>query len=159
MKKVNNNLVLIFLVACLIVACIICISNPIRFESQLSKREIVVKERLLKIRVAEEAYLETHGVYADNLRTLVKEGLLEDSLRFIPFTDRLEFNLSTSQYMSKSGKKIPVMECGTTFDEYLEGLNRNDVATLIEQATSLGKYPGLKIGDILMPNDNIGNWE
>ena len=51
------------------------------------------------------------------------------------------------------------MECGTTYDVFLQGLDKHVVASLMEDANAAGRYPGLKIGDISEPNGNHGNWE
>ncbi len=157
--KINNNHILAVLVVALAVVCVLCVTAPIRFESQQEKREEVVKERLMKIRLAEERYKNANGLYADDFRLLIKRGLLADSLQYVPFSEGTQFSLMTTMYTSKSGHKVPLMECGTTYDEYLNGLNKNGIANLIEKATNMGKYPGLKIGDITRPNDNAGNWE
>ncbi len=159
MAKIKTNHILIFIIVLLLIAGAISILRPIRFENQYLKREAIVKERLTKIRLAEEAYLKTHGAYTDNLKLLVKEGFLADSLRFVPFSDGKQFTIATTMYVSKSKRQIPLMECGTTYDEYLLGLGKSGISELIEKATSSGKYPGLKIGDLTIPNDNAGNWE
>jgi hypothetical protein len=51
------------------------------------------------------------------------------------------------------------MECGARYEQFLDGLDANSVANLIEEASAAGRYPGLKIGDIVQPNNNAGNWE
>lgn len=51
------------------------------------------------------------------------------------------------------------MECRAKYVDFLDGLDRNSVANVIEDANSSGGFPGLKIGDINTPNNNAGNWE
>jgi hypothetical protein len=160
MKLVKNtNMLLACCVLVLVVLCWLSVQAPLKFDREQEKRELAVKSRLLKIRVAEEHYCAKHGVYADDLKVLVKDGLLADSLRFIPFSDGKPFDLSTTTTIGKSGKQIPLMECGATYEQYLKGLDENSVANLIEEANNAGRYPGLKIGDITEPNGNAGNWE
>ncbi len=159
MIKINNNHILAVLVVALSVVCVVCICTPIRFENQQKKREQVVKERLVKIRIAEEQFKKTNGFYADDFGILIREGLLADSLQYVPFCKNTQFALTTTMYTGRSGRQMPLMECGTTYDEYLSGLDKNGIANLVEQATNMGKYPGLKIGDVTTPNDNAGNWE
>ncbi len=157
--KISNNHILGILVVALAVVCVLCITNPIRFEKQQESREQVVKERLVQIRLAEERFKNENGFYADDFSTLINSGLLADSLQYVPFTEGTQFALMATMYTSKSGRQLPLMECGTTYDEYLTGLDKRSVSGLIEKATNMGKYPGLKIGDITTPNDNAGNWE
>ncbi len=159
MTKTSINAILAALVACLVAAGAASVSAPLRFSGRQAERERAVKACLVRIRMAEEAYLRVHGTYTDDLSALVGEGFLADSLRWIPFSGGREFSVATTVVTGKSGRQVPLMECGATFDEYLSGLDGNGVADLVERATSMGEYPGLKIGDLAAPNDNQGNWE
>ncbi len=158
-KKIKSNLVLGVLALALAVTCGLSVYSPIRFDKQRSIREHAVKERLIKIRYAEEKYRMANGVYADDFNTLVKGGYLADSLQYIPFTDNKQFSLATTVQTGKSGRQTPLMECGAEYKEYLSGLDVNSVSNLTEEANNAGRYPGLKIGDLTTPNDNAGNWE
>jgi hypothetical protein len=51
------------------------------------------------------------------------------------------------------------MECGARYDEYLQGLDADEVSNLTDEAMGAGRFPGLKIGDLETPNNNAGNWE
>ena len=144
MIKISNNHILALIAAILAITCVMSVCSPIRFERQQAGREQAVKERLVKIR------------YAD---ILVREGYLADSLQYIPFAGKKKFDLTATTQISKSGRQIPLMECGAMYNDYLSGLAENSIANLIEEANNAGRYPGLKIGDITTPNDNAGNWE
>lgn len=61
--------------------------------------------------------------------------------------------------MTPTGKTVSLMECGAPYQTYLQGLDEQAIATLIEDATKSGTYPGLKIGDLKTNNNNAGNWE
>ena len=43
---------------------------------------------------------------------------------------------------------VPLAECGTTYDTYLNGLDENSIANLIEKANERGRYAGIRMGDI-----------
>lgn len=159
MKKVNNNTILAVIAAALCAVCFMSIYTPVRFDSQQEVRGRAVKERLVKIRHAEEMYRRQHGVYAGDFATLISGGYLSDSLQYIPYSDKRRFDLAATTAIGKSGRQTPLMECGAKYNEYLGGLDENSIANLIEQANNEGRYPGLKIGDLLTPNDNMGNWE
>lgn len=158
-KGTNNNLILGVLALALAVTCGLSVYSPVRFDKQKALRERAVKERLLKIRNAEEKYRKAHGVYADDFNLLVKGGYLADSLQYIPFSDGKKFSVATTVLTGKSGRQTPLMECGAEYGEYLSGLDGNSISNLTEEAYGAGRYPGLKIGDITTPNDNAGNWE
>lgn len=157
--KIHHNLLLTACVLALVIACVASVWAPVRFSSEQKKRETAVKERLVAIRQAQERYRAKHGIYCPNLTSLVKAGLIADSTIIIPYSDDERFELGTTTITGKSGRSIALMECGAQYQQYLNGLNENDIANLIEAANEAGRYPGLKIGDLETPNNNAGNWE
>lgn len=157
-RKISHNLILLLCVVALVVLCVLSVSRPMRFDRQRTERERSVETRLLQIRQAQERYRQAHGTYAPHFDQLVKGRYLADSLQYIPFGQGKRFALSTTTMVSKSGKSIPLMECGATYAEYLQGLDDEAVQRLTEQALQEGRYPGLKIGDLTTDNDNAGNW-
>lgn len=158
-RKINNNYVLGACALMLLAMCLLSILQPIRFENKMAERESIVKERLLKIRTAEENYKKRHGVYTGDLGALVREKYLADSLQYIPFSEGKKFSLAATTLVGKSGKQTPLMECGAPFEDYLQGLNEDEIQAAIEKANNMGNYPGLKIGDITTDNNNAGNWQ
>lgn len=159
MKKIKTSYLLVGCVAVMALLCIMSIGGPIHFDSQRKVRETAVKTRLMAIRSAEERYRARHGVYAGNFNSLVKNGYLADSMRYIPYTDKKSFELQATTITGKGGQDVPLMECRAKYVDFLDGLDRNSVANVIEDANSSGGFPGLKIGDINTPNNNAGNWE
>lgn len=157
--KLNNSFLLLCSVIVLALLCFLSIDSPMRFDRQRAGREGEVKSRLIKIRMAEEQYRARNGRYAGNFDTLVRIGLLADSLRYIPYTDKKQFTLHASSMVGKSGQQIPLMECGALYVQYLQGLDKNSVSNIVDEANATGRYPGLKIGDLETPNNNAGNWE
>ena len=155
----NQNIILGFCVLVLVVLCWLSVERPMRFEREQAEREKAVKARLLHIRTAEERYRARKGVYTGDWATLIRAKLLADSLQYVPFSGKERFHLEASFVMGKSGRQIPVMQCGATYDQYLKGLDENAVANLTEKANMGGRFPGLMIGDITQPNENAGNWE
>lgn len=155
----NQNIILGFCVLVLVVLCWLSVERPMRFEREQAEREKAVKARLLHIRTAEERYRARKGVYAGDWATLIRAKLLADSLQYVPFSGKERFHLEASFVMGKSGRQVPVMQCGATYDQYLKGLDGNAVANLTEKANMSGRFPGLMIGDITQPNENAGNWE
>ncbi|MBM6993129.1 MAG: hypothetical protein I3J02_07690 [Prevotella sp.] len=155
----KNNVLLLAGVLILAVLCYLSVSGPIRFQRQRTEREVAVKQRLMKIRAAEEHYRSKTGVYTGDFGKLTAGGWLPDSLQFIPYSDGRRFSLTATTVIGKSGQQIPLMECGAGYADYLKGLDENSIANLIEEANLSGRYGGLKIGDITEPNNNAGNWE
>lgn len=161
MMKVGfkQNYLLVACVLLLTLVCFLSINAPVRFDHERTKREQVVKQRLVAIRTAEERYKARNGTYTADFGRLIRAGLLADSLKYIPYSDRKPFALTVTTIIGKSGQQIPLMECGARYEQFLSGLDANSVANLIEEASAAGRYPGLKIGDLAQPNNNAGNWE
>lgn len=129
------------------------------FNSQKDERENQVKERLIAIRIAEENYRKVNGTYTADFSTLISKNYLKDSMQYIPFSNGEKFNIQISSQISKAGQQTPLMECSALYHQYLNGMNENSIANLIEEANKSGRFPGLKIGDIETANGNAGNWE
>lgn len=157
--QIKHNYLLAMCVAALIAVCFLSINAPIRFKRERDIREAAVKQRLMKIRTAEERYRAATGVYTGDFTVLVRSGCIADSLTFIPYAGGKRFNLAASARITKSGRQIPLVECAAEYTSYLKGLDRNAVAALVQEAVAAGRYPGLKIGDITTSNSNAGNWE
>lgn len=155
----HHHVLLALCAAALAVLCILSVSEPIRFQKKQKYREKIVRQRLQYILNAEERYRQRHGTYTGELKVLVGEGYLADSLQYIPFSDSKCFELDATTQLSRSGRQIPLMECKASYTDYLRGLNEHYIATLIEKANTAGRWPGLKIGDIEKPNHHAGNWE
>ena len=126
----HHNLWLALCVLVLAVMCYMSISAPIKFKKEQQFREQAVISRLSKIRVAELSYCRDHKVYTGDFNVLIKGGYLADSLQYIPFSDGKRFDLAATVQVSKSGRQLPLAECGATYDTYLNGLDENSIANI-----------------------------
>lgn len=160
--KIKGNAINMFLAGIVVLLAYLCvagISAPLTFNEERTAREKDVKKRLIKIRHAEEAFKKANGKYCPALETLVKGGWMADSLRYIPHSNKKEFSLAIGTTMSRAGETIQLMECGAEYADYLEGLDRNSVNAITEEANNSGLFPGLRIGSLTEDNGNAGNWE
>ncbi len=82
-----------------------------------------------------------------------------DSIQYIPYGDGAVFELEKTIHVGRSGVTQNVMECRAPYSSYLKGMNDREVYNLTDAAEKQGRYPGLKIGDLVTPNNNAGNWE
>ena len=82
-----------------------------------------------------------------------------DSLRYVPFGNGAQFELSTSSDTSKAGVISYTFEAKTPFVTYLGaesyggGLDRQEIINLLEDCEDRGRYEGMKV------DNNSGNWE
>lgn len=82
-----------------------------------------------------------------------------DSLRYVPFSNGKEFELSISSDTSKAGVITHSFEAKTLFINYLGpesqngGLDKQEIINLLEDCDDRGRYRGMKV------DNNSGNWE
>lgn len=82
-----------------------------------------------------------------------------DSIRYVPFGNGATFEMAIREDSTKSGAKFYLFEAKTPYTAYLSDLNQQELNNLIDTQTKLSRFPGLKVGDIEIPNNNAGNWE
>ena len=83
-----------------------------------------------------------------------------DSICYVPYGNGAKFELATGcDSSNKSGTKIYLFEAKTLYKTYLQGVNKDELANIIDDANKLGRYAGLKVGDAEVGNNNAGNWE
>ena len=97
--------------------------------------------------------------YVSVLSSIFPAGFNPDSLAFIPYSGGAKFELDTVTQSTKSGLPLPLFEARAPYTVYLNGLNHREIVNLCDEAKKQDKYPGLKVGDIVTPNNNAGNWE
>ena len=116
--------------------------------------------RLTKKGEVEEYLFSRDTFWVAAIDTLYPKGFNADSLRYVPFGEGAEFELRTGCDSSgKSGNKLYLFEAKTPYRTYLEGINKDELNNLIDLQLELGRYPGLKVGDAEVGNNNAGNWE
>ncbi|MBQ6037771.1 MAG: hypothetical protein IJL37_03770 [Bacteroidaceae bacterium] len=91
--------------------------------------------------------------------TLFGQGYNADSLRFVPFGNGAQFEMDTITQIARSGAPFCLLEVKTPYTTYLNGLDKQEIVNLVDEQTQLGRYAGLKIGDLETANNNAGNWE
>ena len=82
-----------------------------------------------------------------------------DSIRYVPFGNGATFEMAIKEDSTKSGARFYLFEAKTPYTAYLSDLNQQELNNLIDTQTKHSRFPGLKVGDIEIPNNNAGNWE
>jgi len=209
--KTALNIVFTVIIVVLAYFLIQSIMKPIRFNKEKDARETAIKERLIDIRTAQEAFKSVKGSYtgsfdtlitflkADSLPLVFKRGALTDemiaegitsekeavkkglisrdtsyipvrdsifhqgypieSLRLVPGMENTEFQMSAARVMTTSMVMVNVFEAYVLNDTFLSDLDRQLVVNYNEQRTKITGFPGMKVGDVRVPNNNAGNWE
>jgi hypothetical protein len=209
--KTALNIVLSVIIIVLAYFLVQSIMKPIRFNHEKDSREASIKDRLIEIRTAQEAFKSVKGYYTGSFDTLItflrvdslplvfkqgaltdemiaegitseqmavkkglisrdtsyipvrdsvfKEGYPVDDLRFVPGLKDTEFQMAASRVMTTSMVLVNVFEAYVLNDVFLSDLDRQLVVNYNEQRTKTTGFPGMKVGDVKIPNNNAGNWE
>ena len=81
-----------------------------------------------------------------------------DSMRFVPYTNQLEFNMEADEYQTPSNLNIKVLEVSVLYEDLLRGLDPQLVINYADERETITNYPGLKFGS-LTEGTLSGNWE
>lgn len=107
--------------------------------------------------------LESRGFKRDTIIINVCDSLFKnypvDSLRFVPFSGGVEFELATDEIETGSRIMVKVFECKAHNNVILKGLNRQEIINMNDLQHQLERYPGLQVGSVLETTNNAGNWE
>ena len=93
------------------------------------------------------------------LDTIFPKGFNPDSLRYVPYGNGAEFEMVTRSDTTKSGAPLNLFQAQTPYETYIGDLEKQQIINLKDVQSKLGKYCGLRVGDIEQPNNNAGNWE
>ena len=91
--------------------------------------------------------------------TIFAKGFNPDSLAFVPYGNGAKFEMAIRKDTTKSGAPLNLFQAQVAYDVYLGDLDKQQLVNLKDMQEKLGKYLGLKVGDIEQPNNNAGNWE
>ena len=81
-----------------------------------------------------------------------------ESLRTIPYSGGDPVILK-SDIKVVSGVNVPLFEADIPYNSLLKGMDHQLLVNLNYERTDQGRYPGLQVGSIDIPNNNAGNWE
>ena len=91
--------------------------------------------------------------------TIFAKGFNPDSLAYVPYGNGAKFEMAIRKDTTKSGAPLNLFQAQVAYDVYLGDLDKQQLGNLKDMQEKLGKYLGLKVGDIEQPNNNAGNWE
>ena len=93
------------------------------------------------------------------LDTIFAKGFNPDSLPYVPYGNGAKFELAIRKDTTKAGAPLCLFQAQVPYETYLKGINDQELLNLKDVQSKLGKYCGLRVGDIETPNNNAGNWE
>lgn len=131
------------------------------------RKEGMLTDSMIEAGLDEKAALKKGLIVRDTIRVSVLEDVFGieypiDDLKFIPNTENDTFTIAQTVIVTGSGVSVPVFECRAHNNQILSQLKSDyeqQIINLNEQSRLNGRYPGLKVGSIIEPNNNAGNWE
>ncbi|MCR5454994.1 MAG: hypothetical protein K6F33_08420 [Bacteroidales bacterium] len=115
--------------------------------------------KLAETKAIEAGIVKRDTVVVNCYDSLCKGNYKVADLRKVPVVQNKEFEMEMDTIETSSKAKITVFEARTPYEDYLKGLDNQEVINLIDEAQTLGRYPGLKVGSLKEFNNNAGNWE
>ena len=92
------------------------------------------------------------------LDSLFKKGYPVDSIRYVPYTRGVEFEMDTT-YLTAGNVKVNVFEAKISNDILLHGLDPQLLFNFNADRRMKTGYAGLKVGSLTETTNNAGNWE
>ena len=92
------------------------------------------------------------------LDSLFKKGFSVDSIRFVPFTKGVEFELGTNN-LTAGNVTVNVFEAKISNNVLLNGLDPQLLTNFNADRSKKTGFAGLKVGSLTETTNNVGNWE
>lgn len=127
------------------------------------KKYGMLSDSLLQAGMTEKEALKKGIIRRDTVLVPILDSLFGknypiDSIRYVPFTNGVEFKMGTS--MIETGKvKVNVFEASVENNVLLNGLDRQLIINLNDERKKMTGFPGLRVGSLQEANNNAGNWE
>ncbi|MCF8358127.1 MAG: hypothetical protein K9H26_05165 [Prolixibacteraceae bacterium] len=140
----------------------------VKFDSIPKIRKIgMLTDSMIEAGLDEKAAMRKGLIIRDTIKVSVLEEVFGkkykiDELKFIPHSNGEVFWLRQTIITTGSGIKVPLFEARAHNNQILVELiddYEQEIINLNEQRRKNNRYPGLKVGSILEPNNNAGNWE
>jgi hypothetical protein len=106
-----------------------------------------------------QGLIERDTIQLSVIDSLFYIGYPVDSLRYVPFTSRYEFEMGAGELQTGSKVSIRVFEAKVPYSVLLEGLDPQLIANYADERERITGYPGLRVGSLDEATNNAGNWE
>lgn len=92
------------------------------------------------------------------LDSLLGAGYPIDSLRYVPYTDDVEFTMESSEILTSSNLLVQVVEVSVLYDDLLNGMDEQLIVNYKDERMKIVGFEGVKFGS-LEEGTLTGNWE
>jgi hypothetical protein len=106
----------------------------------------------------EEGVITRENTYVPVLDSLFHPGFATDSLRYVPYTDNVTFDISAGELLTSSNLTVQVVEVSCLYDDLLNGMDPQLVVNYKDERMKIVGFEGLKFGS-MEEGTLTGNWE
>ncbi|MDA3928092.1 MAG: hypothetical protein PF541_03990 [Prolixibacteraceae bacterium] len=140
----------------------------VKFDSVPKIRKIgMLTDSMIEAGLNERTAMSKGLIIRDTIRASVLAEVFDslypiDELNVIPNSGGQLFWLGQTIITTGSGVKVPVFEARAHNNQVLLELSndfKQEIINLNERRRKNSRYPGLKVGSVIEPNNNAGNWE
>ncbi|HUS87355.1 MAG TPA: hypothetical protein VMW76_08950 [Bacteroidales bacterium] len=97
--------------------------------------------------------------YTSVIDSIFDPGFNVDSIRYVPFCPGDQFFLAAATILTGSKVMVEVFEANVLNNIFLHGLDNQLIINYNALREKLTGFPGMRVGNIIEPNNNAGNWE
>ena len=140
----------------------------VKFDSIPKIRKIgMLTDSMIEAGLTELGAMKKGLIIRDTIKVAVLEEIFKknypiNDLKIIPNSGGQTFWLGQTIITTGSGVNVPVFEARAHNNQVLaelDGEYHQEIVNLNEQSRKNSRYPGLKVGSVVEPNNNSGNWE
>ena len=92
------------------------------------------------------------------LDSLFYPGFRTDSLRYVPYTEGVTFNMTSGELLTSSNLVVQVVEASCLYDDLLNGMDKQLVVNYKDERQKIVGFEGVKFGS-MEEGTLTGNWE
>ena len=109
-------------------------------------------------RALNEGVISRENTYVPVLDSLFHTGYATDSLRYVPFTDGVMFEMTSGELLTSSNLTVQVVEASCLYDDLLHGMDMQLVVNYKDERMKIVGFEGVKFGS-MDEGTLTGNWE
>lgn len=139
--------------------------NFIKYDSlPIVFRKGQVTDQMIKDRIDEKEAIKRGLIIRDTSFVAITDSIFSikypiDSIRYVPYGNGAEFKLQAASLVTGSMVTVQVFEASVLNDVFLQGLDKQLIINYNALRMEITKFAGMRVGNIVEPNNNAGNWE
>lgn len=129
----------------------------VKMEGRLT--DSMLEEGMTELKALKLGIIKRDTIFVSVKDSLFNKNFIADSLRYVPFTNKEQFEMNATEINTASGVEVPIFEAKVHNNTYLKGLDKQQIINRNDEDLAYERYPGLKVGSLTEANNSAGNWE